>query len=239
MSIPRAIISRSPDGGHGRRGFEDAVAARLAGAGVRVLVVPHVYHLAADHAAVGLLADLRGPSVLGAWLNPRASRWVVSALGVPEAPMASWDFGASASPEECAEAMLGELGGPAGEQASIEDVSGAVAERWYPVVDYSRCTGCGQCLDFCLFGVYSREGDRVVASSPDNCKPGCPACARVCPSAAIMFPHYADDPAIAGADRQPAGEAPAGGTAESQPAAGQSSDEDLADLLTALDEFDE
>src|SRR5262249_29358330 len=25
--------------------------------------------------------------------------------------------------------------------------------RWYPVIDYSRCTNCMECLDFCLFGV--------------------------------------------------------------------------------------
>src|SRR5205807_682007 len=24
--------------------------------------------------------------------------------------------------------------------------------RWYPVIDYSRCTNCLECLDFCLFG---------------------------------------------------------------------------------------
>ena len=26
--------------------------------------------------------------------------------------------------------------------------------RWYPVIDYSRCTNCLECIDFCLFGVY-------------------------------------------------------------------------------------
>ena len=38
-----------------------------------------------------------------------------------------------------------------------------------------------------------------MAAQPDNCKPGCPACARVCPNSAIMFPHHAADAAIAGA----------------------------------------
>ena len=28
------------------------------------------------------------------------------------------------------------------------------SRRWYPVIDYSRCTNCMECIDFCLFGVY-------------------------------------------------------------------------------------
>jgi Pyruvate/2-oxoacid:ferredoxin oxidoreductase delta subunit len=71
--------------------------------------------------------------------------------------------------------------------------------RWYPVIDYSRCTNCMECLDFCLFGVYGVDKvDRILVESQDNCKRGCPACSRVCPEQAIMFPDY-KTPAIAGA----------------------------------------
>jgi ferredoxin len=71
--------------------------------------------------------------------------------------------------------------------------------RWYPVIDYSRCTNCMECLDFCLFGVYGVDGlDRIRVENQDNCKRGCPACSRVCPEHAIMFPDY-KTPAIAGA----------------------------------------
>jgi NAD-dependent dihydropyrimidine dehydrogenase PreA subunit len=71
--------------------------------------------------------------------------------------------------------------------------------RWYPVIDYSRCTNCMECLDFCLFGVYGVDSlDRIVVENQDNCKRGCPACSRVCPEHAIMFPDY-KTPAIAGA----------------------------------------
>jgi len=38
-----------------------------------------------------------------------------------------------------------------------------------------------------------------VVRNPDQCKPGCPACSRVCPQSAIMFPRYEKDAAIAGA----------------------------------------
>jgi Pyruvate/2-oxoacid:ferredoxin oxidoreductase delta subunit len=71
--------------------------------------------------------------------------------------------------------------------------------RWYPVIDYSRCTNCMECLDFCLFGVYGVDSlDRILVESQDNCKKGCPACSRVCPEHAIMFPDF-KSPAIAGA----------------------------------------
>jgi ferredoxin len=40
--------------------------------------------------------------------------------------------------------------------------------------------------------------DRILVENQDNCKRGCPACSRVCPEHAIMFPDY-KTPAIAGA----------------------------------------
>ncbi len=71
--------------------------------------------------------------------------------------------------------------------------------RWYPVIDYSRCTNCMEGIDFCLFGVYGVDSlDRISVENQDNCKKGCPACSRVCPEHAIMFPDY-KTPAIAGA----------------------------------------
>lgn len=71
--------------------------------------------------------------------------------------------------------------------------------RWYPVIDYGRCTNCLECLDFCLFGVYGVDSmDRILVENQDSCKKGCPACSRVCPEQAIMFPEY-KSAAIAGA----------------------------------------
>ncbi len=101
------------------------------------------------------------------------------------------------------------------EGLDTEAIRAAVAERvaaagattnatwkpWFPVIDYDRCTNCMQCLTFCLFDVYGIEdvdetgGDKKIAVQiQDNCKTDCPACSRVCPEAAILFPKYKAGP---------------------------------------------
>jgi NAD-dependent dihydropyrimidine dehydrogenase PreA subunit len=81
-----------------------------------------------------------------------------------------------------------------------EELTTPAGRRWYPVIDYDRCTNCLECLDFCLFGVYGVDAfDRIVTENQDQCKKGCPACSRVCPQQAIIFPEY-KSAAIAGAD---------------------------------------
>lgn len=66
---------------------------------------------------------------------------------------------------------------------------------WFPVIDYDRCSNCKQCLNFCLFGVYQLADDgKIQVAKPANCKTNCPACARVCPQLAIMFPKYNQSP---------------------------------------------
>lgn len=66
---------------------------------------------------------------------------------------------------------------------------------WFPVIDYDRCTNCMQCLSFCLFDVYGVDDEkRIQVQNNDNCKTNCPACSRVCPEVAIMFPKYASGP---------------------------------------------
>ncbi|MGV3754966.1 MAG: ferredoxin family protein [Verrucomicrobiota bacterium] len=81
----------------------------------------------------------------------------------------------------------------------VRTTAGAVKQGdwkpWFPVIDYDRCTNCMQCLSFCLFGVYGVDGgQRIQVQNNDNCKTNCPACSRVCPEAAIMFPKYKAGP---------------------------------------------
>lgn len=81
----------------------------------------------------------------------------------------------------------------------IVEVDETTSRRWYPVIDFSRCTNCMECIDFCLFGVYGVDGvENILVEQPDNCRKGCPACSRVCPENAIIFPQH-KAPAIAGA----------------------------------------
>ena len=84
------------------------------------------------------------------------------------------------------------------EQTEVQRFENTAGRRWYPVIDYSRCTNCMECIDFCLFGVYGVDRiDTILVEQPDNCRKGCPACSRVCPENAIMFPQH-KTPAIAG-----------------------------------------
>lgn len=66
---------------------------------------------------------------------------------------------------------------------------------WFPVIDFSRCTNCMQCLTFCLFDVYGVSTEKKIeVRNPTNCKTDCPACSRVCPEVAILFPKYKGGP---------------------------------------------
>ncbi len=86
----------------------------------------------------------------------------------------------------------------AGEMATGEPVRGDSPDKlssWFPLIDAELCSNCGRCLEFCLFGVYGRgEGGRIKAVSPKNCKDNCPACARICPKGAIIFPKSKESP---------------------------------------------
>ncbi len=88
-----------------------------------------------------------------------------------------------------------------GESANVisrEVKSSCEWPSWYPIIDYSRCNSCGQCADFCLFGVYEKIDNKVVVINPTRCKNNCPACARICPQITIIFPKYGPMGAIAG-----------------------------------------
>ena len=83
---------------------------------------------------------------------------------------------------------------------STEITNSCEWSSWYPIIDYSRCTSCGQCSDFCLFGVYDKIDNKIVVTNPKSCKNNCPACARICPQIAIIFPKYEHKGAISGSD---------------------------------------
>jgi len=245
------VVSRSPEDNAARRAFEDAVIARLKQtAAAPVVVVPHVYNLHPSDAVATRLAEMMQEggadrtAIVAARLHPRATRWTLSALGCADAEKVSAiDLREFESADACA-AALADLSGAAGGEvggAATEDLTGDAPARWYPVLDYDRCAGCRQCMDFCLFGVFSLDdGGRVRASQPDNCKPGCPACARVCPAGAIMFPHYHADPTIAGSDEAAKPDHARHAAAESgRDGAGGDAGDELDNLIDALDDLDD
>ena len=97
------------------------------------------------------------------------------------------------------------LGGSDQQNTNHSPADEKVKRRWFPVIDYSRCTNCMECIDFCLFGVYGVDSlDRILVEEQDNCKKGCPACSRVCPANAIIFPLHKES-GIAGAEGEVAG----------------------------------
>jgi hypothetical protein len=206
------IVARSADGQEPARRFEAALLEQLGRAGVRAIVVPHLYYLSPAHPAAVRLAEISGPVLVAAWLKPRAARWVLAALGCPSEDVVALNLADGKTPEACAEVLCdavfarpGKTGrgthNLAGTVAGHEETAAPVGPRWYPVIDYDRCGNCKQCVDFCLFGVYAvDDGGAVRVRQPDNCKDGCPACSRVCPASAIMFPHYADEATISGGD---------------------------------------
>jgi len=198
MAAPTVLISRS----FAESGSDDALEQSLAEAcrarSSDVVLIPHLYHISEDAPLWEELRSFDGPVAAFAWLHPRATRWVLHRHGVEVEEEACYDLATVLNVTQ-AVAVLGEASEVGGE-GSLTVLQQEVSERWYPVIDVSRCTRCGHCLQFCIFGVYDRDASgAVVPVAPDNCKPGCPACARICPSGAIMFPLLAQEPAIAGA----------------------------------------
>ena len=63
-----------------------------------------------------------------------------------------------------------------------------MAERWYPVIDYTLCTECGSCIRKCSHGVYDiNRAPLPVVRVPLNCVDHCHGCGNLCPSGAITY----------------------------------------------------
>lgn len=91
--------------------------------------------------------------------------------------------------------------GALGEMELAPPANAEFSPRWYPVIDYDKCTNCMDCMDFCLFGVYGVDHAGTLRTvQQDQCRQDCPACSRVCPVGAIIFPKYPTNQTIAGAD---------------------------------------
>ena len=171
------------------------VAEELASRGATVEAVDDLCGLAARRDA--MLARLAGGGPLRiVACHPRAVRWLFAAAGaaLPEEDVEFFNLRTQSAEDVLERLATDESNSKPVSPASVSPAPAiaipAAWVPWFPVIDYDRCTGCRQCLQFCLFGVYGEDDGRVCVVQPSHCKTGCPACARMCPSGAIIFPKY-------------------------------------------------
>ena len=198
------IISRSRGGDQDSIVIENGLAEFCSQqSGLDVLIIPHLYDLSDDSDVWDAIRAIKGHMLVAAWIYPRPAVIILSEhcisieldciFDLKEHPTASeWHMMISVRLGSDSHVLSG--GG------SIRELHSNARERWYPVIDPSLCANCGNCLQFCIFNVYTYdESHKVTATNPDNCKTGCPACSRICPEGAIIFPLYNKDAAISGA----------------------------------------
>lgn len=163
-----------------------AVIARLRDGQEEVRVVTDLCGLAARRDA--LLSEAAASERLQiAACHPRAIRSLFAWAGAPLDPGRVTFINLREEPDTTAEM------GACSELPTVDRAAEWIP--WFPVIDTSRCISCRQCFDFCLFGVYEKRDDGTVrVVHPENCKTNCPACARLCPEAALMFPKYGEPP---------------------------------------------
>ena len=176
------------------------IESHLTGLTFRITMLIDLCGLAGmkDDSLVGVFDNQEQKLVIGCY--PRAMKLLLHPAGVKNSDLPGSRFinlletEASAAIEQINEFCGGQVS--ASSFREIREDSGWTS--WFPVIDYSRCTTCGQCADFCLFGVYDKTDERVSVVNPKACKNNCPACARICPATAVIFPKYKFGGAIGG-----------------------------------------
>jgi len=189
--VSQLVICLCADGPKVDRDRALALAGAAAAAGRDVLVVEDFCAVAAGKGCREKIGE--NPTLVGC--RPRALRALLAAANI------------SGEVKDFAQAEA--------EYPGAAPYSGEIVKydnpwrAWFPVMDLDRCTQCGKCRDYCLFGVYQAHGEIKVAN-PDHCKNNCPACARICPAGAIIFAKYPDAPVDGGEAEMPASSRTAG-----------------------------
>jgi len=163
------------------------LVSALKNAGLSATIIPDLCRVAISDA--GQMAAIASSKIVACY--PRAVRSIFDSVGLK--PEHIYDIRNHSS-----EQVLNEMGISQPDFSLEQPLPGLPTdeekEAWYPVIDKERCANCGKCHDFCLFGVYAMKDGKVRVAQPQNCKNNCPACARVCPSKAIIFPKYEKSP---------------------------------------------
>lgn len=221
MSQPISVILCEPRDPDAQR---EALTAELLAAlgdrpGVALTIIPHPTDVASDGPTAEFLRSLSGDVIVLAWMFERTVYWLLRARGLKgrlrhiehksdseqdhaERALHCLDLRQfdQAAPllERIDRIAATATGGTSSLSPTPRRVEETTAPRWYPVIDFDRCNNCLECLNFCLFGVYGLdENNSILLELPDACRAGCPACARICPAGAIIFPEHADQ-ALAG-----------------------------------------
>ncbi len=171
-----------------------AVLNALDSKGIEFKAVPDLCELSARHDPVlGRWAKAGAMKIVACF--PRTVKWLFHAGGAPLQPDDVEFLNMRTDSIESILDSLSECEGSAAEHRDSDLDKTGEWVPWFPVIDYERCANCKQCLNFCLFGVYGlSEQEQVEVQKPANCKTNCPACARVCPQKAIIFPKYTESP---------------------------------------------
>jgi ferredoxin len=208
-------VQQSPD--EQQAILQEGVAEQCAIHQLDCLLVPPLQHVAESSIFWQAFAKHTKNSILACWLYPRPAAWLLrlhkivleesKIINLHQFSDVASAFAAIKRVAKGKTAEKSQSKQPKKEvhpaSGTIKELSAETGERWYPIMDGSRCIHCGHCLQFCLFGVYEMDTEgKVLVRNPDQCKTGCPACARICPQSAIMFPLYEKDDAIAGAPNQ-------------------------------------
>lgn len=174
---------------------------RLAANGIKFSLIPDLCYRAIHQS--GFLKQLSNDGILVAACHTRAIEALFAAADVSPPPMLDLT---SAESED----FFNFLPKAAPESFITPEIPQYAHEwkAWFPAIDRQRCNGCGKCIDYCLFGVYSRINRKVTVAQPANCKTNCPACARMCPQQAIIFPKHPEAPVNGG--ENPSTSPPAG-----------------------------
>jgi NAD-dependent dihydropyrimidine dehydrogenase PreA subunit len=174
-SAPKVLLYEGPAAEPFEPGLRAALLTKLLERGIPVQVV-------------------RSPVASGLGERSGAAQQILLGKFADRLPPPNFD-GDSHSASDVTGLSLDEILALVDAQASGDPPGGRRWKPWFPVIDFSRCTNCMQCLSFCLFDVYGATPDgKIQVQNENNCKTDCPACSRVCPEVAIMFPKYKAGP---------------------------------------------
>jgi Pyruvate/2-oxoacid:ferredoxin oxidoreductase delta subunit len=174
--------------------IKSKVLAALENSGIDFEAVTDLCEMSAKNDPIlKSLAEEKGSKIIACF--PRAVKWLFNAGGAPllQKSVEILNMRTSTAEEIISQLLDGTSSIDKKQSTSFKEKGEWIP--WFPIIDYDRCKNCMQCLNFCLFGVYAlSDNGKVDVVKPEGCKTNCPACARVCPHKAIIFPKYTESP---------------------------------------------